>query len=69
MVDYLLLDKHDYKHVVHFNILQQNEFSDHYGINVCFKIKSQSHSSSESNVTGEKYIQGDETIKAPKALK
>ena len=60
-VDYLLLDKHDYKHVVHFNILQQNEFSDHSGINVCFKTKSQSHSSSESNVTGEKYIHWDET--------
>ena len=39
MVDYLLLDKHDYKHVVYFNILQRNEFSDNSVINVCFKIK------------------------------
>lgn len=61
VVDYLLLHVDDYDNdiIAHFNINEQNEFSDHSGIHFSFSTKKQNNSSNES--IQETFLKFDDT--------
>lgn len=60
-VDYILLGKDDFKCISNFEIVEQNEFSDHSGLNFCVKLKSEKITCNSENPVKDAYIKLDET--------